>query len=43
MEREEVNLSNCPACEVQLTRMVKKLNPHIKVVDVIRFLDEASS
>lgn len=34
-------LSNCPACDLQLTRMVKKLDPNMKVVDLIGFLDEA--
>jgi Fe-S oxidoreductase len=36
-------LSNCPACDLQLTRMVKKLDPNIKVVDLIRFLDDTLS
>ncbi len=34
-------LSTCPACDLQITRMVKKLDPNIKVMDLIRFLDEA--
>ncbi len=38
-----VILSNCPACDLQLTRIVKKLDPNIKVLDLIRFLDEALS
>jgi Fe-S oxidoreductase len=33
-------LSNCPACDLQLTRMINKLDPNIKVMDLIRFLDE---
>ena len=36
-------LSNCPACDLQLTRMIKKLDPNIKVVDLIRFFDDALS
>jgi heterodisulfide reductase subunit B len=36
-----VILSNCPACDLQLTRMTKKLDPSIKVMDLIRFLDDA--
>ena len=36
-------LSNCPACDLQLTRMIKKLDPNIKVLDLIRFLDDALS
>jgi Fe-S oxidoreductase len=39
----EVILSNCPACDLQLTRMVKRLDAKIKVMDLIRFLDEALS
>ena len=34
-------LSSCPACDLQLSRTVKKLDPDIKVVDLIRFLDDA--
>jgi hypothetical protein len=39
----EMILSNCPACDLQLARMIKKLDPNIKVLDLIRFLDEALS
>jgi heterodisulfide reductase subunit B len=38
-----VILSNCPACDLQLTRMTKKIDPKIKVMDLIRFLDDAVS
>jgi Fe-S oxidoreductase len=38
-----VILSNCPACDLQLTRMVRKLDPKIKVLDLVKFLDEALS
>ena len=36
-------LSSCPACDLQLARMVKKLDPGVKVVDLITFLDDALS
>jgi heterodisulfide reductase subunit B len=36
-------LSSCPACDLQLTRMIKKLDPNIKVVDLMKFLDDALS
>jgi heterodisulfide reductase subunit B len=39
----ELILSNCPACDLQLARMIKKLDPDIKVMDLIRFLDVALS
>jgi heterodisulfide reductase subunit B len=39
----KVILSNCPACDLQLTRMVKRLDSNIQVIDLIRFLDEALS
>jgi Fe-S oxidoreductase len=39
----ELILSNCPACDLQLARMVKELDPNIKVVDLMRFLDDALS
>jgi hypothetical protein len=39
MEREEVNLSNCPACEVQLTRMIERLDSNIKAIDLIKFVE----
>jgi len=36
-----VILSNCPACDLQLTRVTKKLGASVKVIDLVRFLDEA--
>jgi heterodisulfide reductase subunit B len=36
-------LSTCPACDLQLARMISKLDPNIKVVDLMRFLDDALS
>ena len=36
-------LSSCPACDLQLTRMIRKLDVNIKVVDLMRFLDDALS
>jgi Cysteine-rich domain len=36
-------LSNCPACDLQLSRMVKKLSPTHKVIDLVAFLDQALS
>ncbi len=34
-------LSNCPACDMQLTKSVRQLGSDIKVIDLIRFLDNA--
>lgn len=34
-------LSNCPACDMQLTRACKKMGSDVKVVDLVKFLDEA--
>jgi len=36
-----VILSNCPACDLQLTRVTKKLGANVKVIDLVRLLDEA--
>lgn len=36
-----VILSNCPACDLQLTRVTKKLGASVKVIDLVRLLDEA--
>jgi Fe-S oxidoreductase len=36
-----VILSNCPACEMQLTQTAKKMGARVKVVDLIKFLAEA--
>jgi len=34
-------ISNCPACEMQLRKILTKLNSDVKVVDLISFLDAA--
>jgi len=34
-------LSNCPACDMQLTKACKKMGSDAKVVDLVKFLDEA--
>jgi Fe-S oxidoreductase len=36
-----VVLSNCPACEMQLTQTAKKMGASVRVVDLMKFLDEA--
>lgn len=36
-----VIVSNCPACEMQLAKVTKKLDPNVKVIDLVRLLDEA--
>ena len=36
-----VIISNCPACDMQLTKVIKKLDSKVKVVDLVKFLDEA--
>jgi Fe-S oxidoreductase len=36
-------LSSCPACDLQLARMVKKIGANIRVMDLIRFLDDTLS
>jgi Fe-S oxidoreductase len=36
-----VVLSNCPACEMQLTQTAKKMGVSIQVIDLMKFLDEA--
>lgn len=36
-----VILSNCPACDLQLTTLAKKLDPNVKVVDLVKFLNDA--
>ena len=36
-----VILSNCPACDLQLTTLTKKVDPNVKVVDLVKFLDDA--
>jgi Fe-S oxidoreductase len=37
----EVIVSSCPACDLQLTRIMKKRAPDVTVVDLVRLLDEA--
>ncbi len=34
-------LSNCPACQMQLKKAAKKVNPRVEVLDLIQFLDQA--
>jgi Fe-S oxidoreductase len=36
-----VVLSNCPACEMQLTQTARKMGVSIQVIDLMKFLDEA--
>ena len=36
-----VILSNCPACEMQLANAAKKLKANVKVVNLMKFLDDA--
>jgi glycolate oxidase iron-sulfur subunit len=36
-----VIVSNCPACELQLTKIIKKLDANAAVIDFMRLLDEA--
>ena len=35
-----VIVSNCPACDLQLTKIIKKMNANVAVTDLIRLLDE---
>lgn len=35
-----VVLSSCPACDFQLARVAKKMRPEVRVIDLIRFIDE---
>lgn len=37
----EVVLSNCPACDLQLSRIMTKLDTGIKVMDLLTFLDDS--
>ena len=34
-------VSNCPACEMQLTKVMKTLDADVKVIDLVRLVDEA--
>jgi fumarate reductase (CoM/CoB) subunit B len=34
-------VSNCPACDMQLIKVMKKMKAHVRVVDLVRLLDEA--
>ena len=36
-----VIVSNCPACELQLTNVIKKMDAKVAVIDFMRLLDEA--
>lgn len=36
-----VIVSNCPACELQLTKIIKKMDANVAVIDLVRLLDEA--
>lgn len=36
-----VIVSNCPACDLQLTKIIKKLDASVVVIDFMRLLDEA--
>lgn len=36
-----VILSNCPACDMQLSKMVEKMGADIRVIDLMKFLDDA--
>jgi Fe-S oxidoreductase len=36
-----VIVSNCPACDLQLTKITKKLDASVAVIDFMRLLDEA--
>ena len=36
----DVILSNCPACDLQLTKIIKKMNANVAVTDLMRLLDE---
>ena len=36
-----VVVSDCPACDLQLTKSIKKINPNVAVIDLVRLLDEA--
>ena len=39
--RANVIVSNCPACELQLTNVIKKMDAKVAVIDFMRLLDEA--
>ena len=34
-------LSNCPACDMQLTKSSKKMGAKVRIIDLIKFLDDA--
>ena len=34
-------LTNCPACEMQLSKAARRLNADVQVVDLVKFLDRA--
>lgn len=34
-------LSNCPACDMQLTKISKKMGAKVRIIDLIKFLDDA--
>ena len=36
-----VIVSSCPACDLQLTKSIKKMDPNVAVIDLVRLLDEA--
>ena len=36
-----VVVSNCPACDLQLTKSIKNMDPNVAVIDLVRLLDEA--
>lgn len=36
-----VVLSNCPACDMQLTQTAQKMGADIQIIDLMRFLDDA--
>ena len=37
----DVIVTNCPACEMQLAHTAKKLKVNVKIVDILRLLDDA--
>jgi Fe-S oxidoreductase len=36
----DVIVSNCPACDLQLTKIIKKMDANVAVTDLMRLLDE---
>jgi Fe-S oxidoreductase len=36
-----VILSNCPACDMQLAKTLRKMDADVRVIDLMKFLDEA--